>query len=391
MRVGIDIRVAAPREAGQQRMLWRLGAWLGGEGHEVDYLSVRRQPADLDLPPGTTLRRLHDTPRRALRTAVAELELDAFLINPERSRRYRGVPANVLRAAYGTEHYVQNLRSVRNPLERGVRHMARLAPWTRADLRWERAFYEGTRPQPDIVCQSEYMKGLILGSYAIPEEHIHIVPNAIDTAEYNPTRRLELRTEMRARWGIPEDAVCLLFLGHNFRRKGLWQLLETLPRVGSTRAPVHLLVAGSGTGDRQRRKAASLIRALGLEGRVHLLGPVRPAVEALAAADVLAFLSWHDAFGWVALEAMGCGLPVIGTPYAGSSELIEQGRTGLIVDPGDPDDVARGVRALLEPGVREEMGAEAARMAARHDEADYFRAVFEIMRIARERRSGPIA
>ena len=73
------------------------------------------------------------------------------------------------------------------------------------------------------------MKDLILGSYRIPEDHIHIVPNAIETAEYNPQRRAELREEMRVAWGIPPEAVCLLFLGHNFRRKGLWQLLEALP------------------------------------------------------------------------------------------------------------------------------------------------------------------
>lgn len=390
MRIGIDIRVANPQEAGQQRMLWRLGAWIGGQGHDVEYLTVRPQPPEVELPRGTTLHRLDDVPRTALRGRVAELELDAFLINPERSRRYRGIPANVLRAAYGTEHYVQNLRSVRSPAERALRHLARFTPWTLADLRWERAFYEAPRPQPDIVCQSEYMRALILGSYRIPDDHIHVVPNAIDTEEYNPDRRDALRDEMRARWGIPEEAVCLLFLGHNFRRKGLWQLLETLPTVGATDPPVHLLVAGRGTGERQRRKALSMTRSLGLDGRVHLLGPVRPAVEALAAADALAFLSWHDAFGWVALEAMGCGLPVIGTPFAGSSELIEDGRTGFIVDPGDASGVADAIRALLDPERRESMGQAAADQAVRYEESDYFRAVLDIMRIARGRASGPV-
>lgn len=390
MRIGIDIRVADPPEAGQQRMLWRLGSWLGSEGHDVEFLTVRRQRDDVTLPTGTGLSTLHDVSGERLRRAVSELALDAFLINPERSRRYRGIPANVLRAAYGTEHYKQNLRSVRNPVEQALRRAARLAPWTLADLRWERAFYETPRPQPDIVCQSEYMKDLILDSYRIPEDHIHIVPNAIDTGEYNPKRRAEARVEMRARWSIPDDAVCLLFLGHNFRRKGLWQLLETIAHVGATDPPVHLLVAGRGTGDRQRSRAVSLIRRHGLEGRVHLAGPVRPAVHALAAADVLAFLSWHDAFGWVALEAMGCGIPVIGTPYAGSSELIEHGETGLIVDPARPEEVIRAVRSLLDEGARIRMGRAAADVAIRYDEVDYFRAVRDIMRTAADRAEGPI-
>ena len=120
MRAGIDIRLPNP-ESGQQRMLWRLGTWLGAQGHETHFVTMRPMPDDVDLPPGTHLHRLADRSGSAFRRAVLDLELDALLINPERARRYRGIPANVLRAAYGTEHYAQNLRSFRNPWERGVR------------------------------------------------------------------------------------------------------------------------------------------------------------------------------------------------------------------------------------------------------------------------------
>ena len=83
MRIGIDVRVVDPPE-GQQRMLWQLGAWLGAQGHEVEFLSVRAQPDEVTLPYGTSLRRLHDVPRPQLKGRVRDLALDAFLINPER-------------------------------------------------------------------------------------------------------------------------------------------------------------------------------------------------------------------------------------------------------------------------------------------------------------------
>ncbi len=60
MRIGIDIRVADPPEAGQQRMLWRLGSWLGSEGHDVEFLTVRAQRDGLAPPVGTRLNTLHD-------------------------------------------------------------------------------------------------------------------------------------------------------------------------------------------------------------------------------------------------------------------------------------------------------------------------------------------
>ena len=84
MRIGIDIRVADPPEAGQQRMLWRLGSWLGSEGHDVEFLTVRPQRDDVTLPNGTGLSTLHDVSGDGLRSVISELALDAFLINPER-------------------------------------------------------------------------------------------------------------------------------------------------------------------------------------------------------------------------------------------------------------------------------------------------------------------
>jgi UDP-glucose:(heptosyl)LPS alpha-1,3-glucosyltransferase len=390
VRIGIDVRVADPAEPGQQRYLWRLGGWLGAGSHDVHYLTVRAQPADVETPPSTRLHRLDGVSRGRLRAAVADLELDALLLNPERSRRYRGIQANVLRAAYGTEQYRQKLRSFRSPLERSLRAAWRGAPWTRAELSWERALYEGRTPPPDVIAQSRYMRGQILDSYRIPPDHVHIVHNAVDTDEYAPAARLALRAEMRRRWGVPEDALCLLFLGHNFRLKGLWQMLDVLPSVGDLGRPVHLLVAGRGTGSGQRRKAERLVRAARLEGRVTFAGGVRPALHALAAADALLHLSWHDSFGFVTLEAMASGLPVVTTRWVGAAELIDDGVSGLLVDPAENGQVVEAIRALADEKRREALGARAAEVGARHDEPDNFRQVLDVLRTAVDRGYGTV-
>lgn len=367
-----------------------MGAWLAAAGHDAHYLTVKDQPESATAPKGATLHRLHRLTRSQLRRAVNDLQLDALLLNPERSRRYRGIHANVLRSAYGTEHYRQKLRSFRRPLERGLRAIWRRAPWILAEQRWERAFYEDTTPPPHVIAQSRYMRAQILESYRIPPDHVHVVHNAIDTSEFSPERRMERRAEMRRRWSVPDDGFCLLFLGHNFRLKGLWQLLRVLGSGDAGGDRVHLLVAGKGTGWGQRRKAERLVGRHGLDGRVTLSGPVRPSMDALAAADALVHLSWHDSFGFAALEAMACGLPVITTPYAGASELITDGASGLIVDPADDDAVARAIATLQDRDARRRMGEAAAAVGAEQTEPSNFLRVLGVIEQAARERGRPI-
>ena len=390
MRVGIDVRIAAPEGPGQQRYLWRLGSWLGAVGHEVHFLTVLRQRDAIKTPTSTQFHRLDALSRRQVGAVVTDLELDALLLNPERSRRYRGIPANVLRSAYGTEQYRQKLRSFRNPLEWSARLALRAAPWTLAERISERAFYEGRTPPPDVIAQSRYMRNEILDSYRIPEDHVHVVHNAVDTAEYTPEARTRLRNEMRHRWGIHEEALCLLFLGHNFRLKGLWQILDVLPDVGERGRPIHLLVAGKGTGDGQRRKAERLVRSAGLEGRVTFAGGVQASLHALAAADALLHLSWHDSFGFVTLEAMACGLPVVTTRWVGAAELIEDGVSGLLVDPSDNGQIIEAIRALADDQWRATLGAAAARVGSKHGEPGNFAQVLDVLRTAVNRGAGPV-
>jgi UDP-glucose:(heptosyl)LPS alpha-1,3-glucosyltransferase len=390
VRIGIDLRVVPPQGPGQQRYLWRLGAWLAQQGHDVHFLTVLRQAGAVEAPMGTVYHDWQGHSARALRRGVQDLALDALLLNPERSRPYRGLRANVLRAAYGTEQYRQKLRSFRNPLEYAARRALRALPWTLADAHWERQFYEQHRPYPDVIAQSGYMREQILASYELPPEHVHVVHNAVDVEEYTPARRLALREEMRARWHIPADALCLLFLGHNFRLKGLWQMLTVLPRLGRLDRPAHLLVAGKGTGEPQRRKAQRLVQALGLERQVTFAGDVRPSLHAHAAADALLHLSWHDSFGFVSLEAMASGLPVVTTRYVGAAELIVDGESGLLVDPAEDAAIVAAIRRLADDAFRGRLGAAAAVEGARHDEPRNFAQVHAVIRTAVDRGAGPI-
>jgi UDP-glucose:(heptosyl)LPS alpha-1,3-glucosyltransferase len=150
-----------------------------------------------------------------------------------------------------------------------------------------------------------------------------------------------------------------------------------------------LLVLGRGTGAAQRAEAQSLVRGRSLEKRVILAGEGERVIDAYAAADALLHLTWHDSFGFVVLEAMACGLPVVTTRYAGASEIIEHGTSGLVVEPEVPA-IASAIMLLADPLVRERIGVAAAHMASHHTEPQNFLAVERVFEIAASRGLGPV-
>jgi UDP-glucose:(heptosyl)LPS alpha-1,3-glucosyltransferase len=242
-----------------------------------------------------------------------------------------------------------------------------------------------------VIAISDYMRQEILDSHTVDPDRIHLIHNGVDLTEFTPERRRELRSEWRRHWDIPADAFCILTVGHNFRRKGVWESMEHVAHLKTAGEDVYLLVAGRGTGKRQRKRALSLARKHGISDRVRLAGDVQPSIRAFAAADVLLFPSWHDAFGYVILEAMACGLPVIATPYAGGSEVMADGVSGFVIDPEKPEEVRARLRELGQPDRRAAMGTEARATAEEHGEESNFRRVEEVFRVAAERSTGPVA
>jgi D-inositol-3-phosphate glycosyltransferase len=208
------------------------------------------------------------------------------------------------------------------------------------------------------------------------------MPNGVDTELFAPDGD---EAGLRRSLGIPDEAAVAAFVAtldraHHFKRLDL--AIEAIARItgasgpgdgegegaaGNGRPPVHLIVAGGGELlDRYRDQA----RADGLGDRVHFLGPV-PHAElpgVLRSADLLLLTTEPpESFGIVLIEAMACGLPTIATEYPGVRAVIDNGETGLLVKPGDPEAVAAAIRGLIEagPAGRARMGAAGRQKAER--------------------------
>jgi glycosyltransferase involved in cell wall biosynthesis len=161
--------------------------------------------------------------------------------------------------------------------------------------------------------------------------------------------------------GVPVDAPLLLAIGRLIQQKDHATLLAAFARLRERRADARLAILGWGRLEHETQARAN---ALGLGDSVLLPGRVEPSAW-LERADVFAHSSRWEGFGIVLLEAMLAGLPIVATKVSAVPEIVVDGSTGLLVEPGDPEAMAEAFDRLLdEPDLRHTLG-EAGRLRAR--------------------------
>lgn len=153
----------------------------------------------------------------------------------------------------------------------------------------------------------------------------------VDIRLFNPSRRDDgLRREL----GLTRDTHLLIYAGRIAREKNLPVLMEALRRLGPR---YHLLVVGGGT----------QARRLGNVTYYPFLSSAQDLARLLASSDALVHAGDQETFGLVVLEAMACGLPVIGVAAGAVPELVDAD-TGLLARPRDAASLAEAVAALCE-------------------------------------------
>ena len=156
------------------------------------------------------------------------------------------------------------------------------------------------------------------------------------------------------------------FVGNLAPRKGLDTLVEGVARA---EAAVDLTVVGRAVDESHAADVRRLARERGLGDRVRFAGRLSDAAlgDVLRASHVLAVPSRYEGFGIVYLEGMSFGLPAVASRAGGANETVADGETGILVDPDDPDAVARALDGLAaDPDRLVEMGRAARRRYERH-------------------------
>ena len=211
--------------------------------------------------------------------------------------------------------------------------------------------------RPDhVVAISDVTRQRFLSFSGVDPSRTSLLPNAVHLEEFGVGPRNE---ELARRLDVAGRKVLLTFgrLSPDERYKGFDEIISVLPRLVA-RVP-ELVYVIAGTGADQPRLAAR-VSELGLCNHVRFTGYVAEEEKAdlYRLADVFALPSKGEGFGFVLLEAMACGVPVIASKVDGGREAVLEGRLGRIVDPDDPDELAEAILEALSSPHRIPAGLE---------------------------------
>ncbi len=184
------------------------------------------------------------------------------------------------------------------------------------------------------------------------ESKIEMIPNAVDTRLFSP----DCESFLESTCGISKPAV--LFVGRLVEDKGVRYLMQAFAEVVETVPHAKLVIVGRGPQETELRK---LQESLALKN-VFFLGAVesRFMPNVYVGSDVLVLPSVHEPFGNVVVEAMACGIPVVGSYIGGIKDTIVHGVTGYHVQPRDSQSLSRYLIRLLEDGsLRKKLGENA--------------------------------
>ncbi|HKY71407.1 MAG TPA: glycosyltransferase family 4 protein [Nitrospira sp.] len=164
--------------------------------------------------------------------------------------------------------------------------------------------------------------------------------------------------------GFSADAVLLGTVAHLFPRKGHDVMLRALPRIMAEVPTVQYLIIGTGD-DAYERALKTLAATLGIADRVHFLGFQEDVAPFLSALSLYVHPARMEGFGIAVVEALAAGKAVVATRVGGVPEVVDEGRTGLLVAPEQPEELSAAVLALLRDDAKrkamEESGMHAAR------------------------------
>jgi glycosyltransferase involved in cell wall biosynthesis len=299
---------------------------LGRLGHTATLRPLRARSGIHTLDRWRYNREVVRTPPAA--DVVIGVDLDGFLWAPRRRPdvRYavmlKGVIADELRNERGLVRALLTLQA-----------------------RWER---HNVRAAERVIVPSRYSAAIAQKVYGVPASRLAVVPEPIDLSEW---RRRFAAAPARA-----AAAPTVLAVARMYPRKRLEDLVRAAGILRDRIPGVRVRVVGVGP---ELARLRRLAQQLGLADAVAFLGEIGRQALAVeyVGADCFCLPTVQEGFGIVFAEAMAAGLPVVACRAAAVPEVVEDGRTGLLVSPRSPEELAMAMeKVLTSAALRRELG-----------------------------------
>jgi len=332
MKIAFVIRLFNPEIGGVEGVARSLASGLAAKGHDVHVFTSERAECGID---GVTIHRVNGWQFSSIAKTLS------FPYFAKKAIRQQGgfdivhafsrmAGADIYRLADPPQaaHLNRNYQGFK-------RVFTKLSLRNRTILGLERKTYQNY--QTTLVTNSYRTRRDLERFCAVEGSRVSVIRNGVNTERFHPGLREIHRAPILNELGIPKDARVLLFMGNDFRRKGLAQtvqVLDTLQKQAIGEQALHLIVVGLERSPQFRKD----VKDRGLKPIVHFMGRCKNSERFYGAADVFILPTREDPFANTILESLACGVPVITTRTNGAGEILESKLEGTVVASADDCD-----------------------------------------------------
>lgn len=226
---------------------------------------------------------------------------------------------------------------------------------------YKREFYQANEEiRSSVIAIAEFTKRYLIEHYRIPAEKVELIYQGVDINRFQSS--LEMRAEAKKRYPLPDRTELVIGCVGSFEeRKGQVVLLEAVAQLAKDDfRSIHLMLVGNGPDEDYLR---SLIKKMNLEQNVSFFPFTHQPAYVFERVDITVLPSIaKEGLPNVLLESMSMGTPVIASDFGGIPEVVIDGKTGVLVTPGDSRQLAGAILVLWRrPALRHEMGQDAVR------------------------------
>lgn len=192
-----------------------------------------------------------------------------------------------------------------------------------------------------VIAISNVIARHMVDDFGVPYERIRLVPSGVDLEKF---KRLDTEKKKTKEFHIGMVGRLTRIKGHLYFIKAMAKVARIIPNV-----KIWIVGDATSTGEAYKEEIEVLVKRLGLKSCTEFLGNQRDIPAIMSQLDLLVLgTTVPEAFGRVIIEAQSCKVPVIATKVGGVVDIIEDGRTGLLVPPADPESMAEAIVKVLQ-------------------------------------------